>query len=71
MEQTLSQEMKMLPGLVSKVVERLEWDIVIKLGGLGNRMDKELATSHSMEANTSCSGLGRDGNYKQNTDSWV
>ena len=57
----------MLPGLVSKVVERLEWDIVIKLGGLENRMDKELATSHSMEANKSCSGQGKDGNHKQQT----
>ena len=56
---------KMLPGLVSKGLEGLKWAMMTKLGGLENRLDKELAISHSMEANKLCSGQGRDGNHKQ------
>ena len=48
MEQVVSQEVKrMLPSLVSKGMEGLERDMVTKLGGLENRLAKELVTSQS------------------------
>ena len=51
MEQVVSQEMNnMLPGLVSRGMEGMERDMVTKLGGLENRLAKELATSQSTEA---------------------
>mgnify|MGYP001497468695 CR=1 FL=1 len=51
MEQVASQEVKrMLPSLVSKGMEGLERDMVTKLGGLENRLAKELVTSQSREA---------------------
>ena len=51
MEQVVSQEMKrMLPGLVRRGMEGAERDMVTKLGGLENRLAKELASSQSREA---------------------
>ena len=51
MEQVVSQEVKrMLLSLVSKGMERLEMDMVTMLGGLENRLAKELVTSQSREA---------------------
>ena len=51
MEQIVSQEMKkMLPGLVSRGMDGMERDMVTKLGGLENRLAKELASSQSREA---------------------
>ena len=50
MEQIVSQEMKkMLPGLVSRGMDGMERDMVTKLGGLENRLAKELASSQSRE----------------------
>ena len=51
MEQVVSQEMKrMLPSLVSRGMEGMERDMMTKLGGLENRLAKELVTSQSWEA---------------------
>ena len=51
MEQIVSQEMKkMRPGLVIRGLLGMERDMVTKLGGLENRLAKELATSQSREA---------------------
>ena len=51
MEQIVSQEMKkMLPGLVNRGMDGMERDMVTKLGGLENRLAKELVTSQSREA---------------------
>jgi predicted RNA-binding protein with EMAP domain len=50
-KQIVSQKMKrVLPGLVSRGMEVLERDMVTKLGGLENRLAKELVTSQSREA---------------------
>jgi hypothetical protein len=50
MEQVVRQEMKrMLPGLVNRGMEGVERDRVTKLGGLENRLAKELATSQSRD----------------------
>ena len=50
-KQIVSQKMKrVLPGLVSRGMEGVERDMVTKLGGLENRLAKELATSQSTEA---------------------
>jgi hypothetical protein len=47
-KQIVSQKMKrVLPGLVSRGMEVLERDMVTKLGGLENRLAKELVTSTS------------------------
>ena len=46
-----SQKMKrVLPGLVSRGMGGVERDMVTKLGGLENRLAKEVATSQSTEA---------------------
>ena len=51
MEQVVSQKMKrMLPSLVTRGMEGVERDMVTKLGGLENRLAKELVTSQLMEA---------------------
>ena len=50
-EQVVSQKMKrMLPSLVTRGMEGVERDMVTKLGGLENRLAKELVTSLLMEA---------------------
>ena len=50
-EQVVSQKMKrMLPSLVTRGMEGVERDMVTKLGGLENRLAKELVTSQLMEA---------------------
>ena len=50
-QQIVSQKMKrVLPSLVRRGLEVLERDMVTKLGGLENRLAKELVTSQSREA---------------------
>jgi hypothetical protein len=41
---------RVLPGLVSRCMDGVERDMVTKLGGLENRLAKELADSQSREA---------------------
>ena len=59
----------MLPGLVSRGMEGVERDMVTKLGGLENRLAKELATSQSREAIGRAVAKGVtemvDGSYRQ------
>ena len=70
MEQVVSHKMKrILPGLLSRGTEGVERYMVIKLGGLENRLAKELASSQSRDVigRAMAKGVTTDINYHSDT----